>query len=91
MDNSTLTWILQAALGGISCILWRNLSDVKHKAEKAADDLANYKVFVAEKYITSDELRQAVDALNQAFERHASRMDVRLDKLEGHIMELKGK
>lgn len=88
MDNTTLTWILQALLGGICAILWSNLSDIKKKADKVADDLSDYKTQSAEKFITKVELKDAVESLNQAFERHASRIDQRLDKLEERILEM---
>jgi ubiquinone biosynthesis protein UbiJ len=89
MDNATLSWIVEALLGALCCVLWSNLNDVKRKADKVAEDLADYKTQSASTYITKVELKDAVESLNQAFERHASRIDARLDRLEEHIMEMK--
>lgn len=90
MDSNTIVWAFQAILSALCVVLWTQLQDTKKKADKALDDLSEYKVVAAEKYLSKRELKDAVDNLNRAFEQHATRIDTRLDKLEQHIMEMKG-
>jgi hypothetical protein len=80
---------LQGITGAFCCVIWSMLTDIKKKADKNADELAVYKILVAERHITKTELKDSVDSINQAFERHASRIDVRLDRLEQRILEMK--
>lgn len=88
MDFSVLVWPLQAVVSAFCAVLWSQLQDTKKKAEKASEDLASYKVAAAEKFLTKIELKDAVEVLNKAFERHATRIDERLDKLEERILKM---
>lgn len=84
---SILIWVVQGLVAMFVTLLWTNHRDVKSKADKAADDLAAFKLFAAEKYTTGEELREAVAAINRAFDSYSTKLDVRLDRLEERLME----
>lgn len=80
-------YILQGLCVIVATILWANFKDVKAKADKANNDLAEYKLIVAEKYTTGEELREAVAAINRSFDQYSTKLDARLDRLEERILE----
>lgn len=84
---SIMVWAVQGVLGMLVVLIWTNHRDVKAKADKASEDLANYKLFVAEKYTTGEELREAVAAINRSFDQYSTKLDARLDRLEERILE----
>lgn len=84
-------YVLQGLCAIVVTILWTNFRDVKAKADKANEDLANYKLFVAEKYTTSEELREAVTAINRSFDQYSTKLDARLDRLEERILEARSR
>lgn len=82
-----LVWVVQGLVAMFVTLLWTNHRDVKARADKAAEDLAAFKLFVAEKYTTGEELREAVSAINRAFDSYSTKLDVRLDRLEERILD----
>lgn len=88
MDVAALfMWAFQGVCAMLITVLWFLFRDVKAKAEKATNDLSAYKLDVAEKYTTGEELREAVAAINRAFDGYSTKLDNRLDRLEERILE----
>lgn len=86
MDTTNiLLMALQAISGAFCVVLWNVLNNVRTKADKTADELSAYKVHVAETYASSAELREALVAINRSFEAYSSKLDARLDRIEGKI------
>jgi hypothetical protein len=85
MDYNALLWVLQALIGGFCAVLWMLFNETRKRADKANEDLSQYKIFVAERYTTAEELKQAVDSINKAFESYASKLDIRLDRIEAKL------
>lgn len=78
-------WALNGVTGMFVILLWSWMKDIKAKADKATEDLAAYKIEVAEKYTTGEELREAVNSLNRAFESYSTKLDTRLDRIEAKL------
>lgn len=92
MDTTNiLLMVLQGLTSAFCVVLWSILNNIRAKADKTADDLSSYKLLVAERYTSKTELKDSVEAINQAFERHATRIDIRLDRLEERIIEMREK
>lgn len=86
MDTTNvLLMALQALVGAFCVVLWNILNNVRTKADKTAEDLAAYRVHVAETYASSAELREALAAINRSFEAYSSKLDARLDRIEGKL------
>lgn len=86
MDTTNvLLMALQAISGAFCVVLWNVLNNVRTKADKIADELSAYKVHVAETYASSAELREALVTINRSFEAYSSKLDARLDRIEGKI------
>lgn len=70
-------------LGGAFCaVLWLNFRDLKSKSEKTSDDLAKYKIHIAETYVTQSELAKAVDAFHRSIDAIFAKLDRIEDKLD---------
>jgi uncharacterized coiled-coil DUF342 family protein len=89
MDFTTIAGVGGAAATGVFAVLgWmlkrsvsqmdQKLKDHDEAIQKRADELATYKLHVAECYVTSNELTKAIDALNETIKGVFSRFD-RLD------------
>lgn len=89
MDATLLLGIVQGLLT-ILCgiIAWAHI-DVKKKTENLEKDLSAYKLMVAEKYVSSDELKDAIAGLNKSFENYSNKWDHRMDKLEDKIEKMR--
>lgn len=86
MDTTNiLLMALQGITSAFCVILWSILNNIRTKADKTSDDLATYKVHVAETYASSAELREALAAINRSFEAYSSKLDARLDRIESKI------
>jgi uncharacterized coiled-coil DUF342 family protein len=90
MDWSTVASIGVAGATGVFAVLgWmlkRSVAQMDQKLkehdealQKRSDDLAAYKLHVAEVYVTTNELTKAIDALNETIKGVFSRFD-RLDQ-----------
>lgn len=85
MDYSVVAGPIQALLGALCAVLWASLQETKKKAEKVENDLAQYRIHVAETYASSAELKDALATINKTFEAYSSKLDVRLDRIEAKI------
>lgn len=85
MDYSMFLGPVQALLGALCAVLWANLQETKKKADRVENDLATYRVHVAETYASSAELKDALASINKAFEAYSSKLDIRLDRIEAKI------
>lgn len=61
--------IFVLVLTAFCSVLWFLFLSVRADARKALDQLAAYKLHVAETYVTQDSLTKAIDGLNQAIGR----------------------
>lgn len=98
MDYSTVAGVGGAVATGAAAVFgWlakRSIAQMDQKLkehdealQKRADELAAYKLHVAEHYVTTNELSKAIDALNetikgvfQRFDRLDSKLDSKADK-----------
>lgn len=80
-------FIIQGLAAIVATVLWSDYKDMKKKMEKLDDELATHKIEAAGKYLTRDEMKSVVDSVNQALDRHADKLENRLDRLEKHILE----
>lgn len=83
MGEFTMDWnsIIQIAFGvvlSVGAYLYRDLKAgtdvVKAKADKTQEELLNYKLMAAEKYVTNSHLEQAVESLHKTLETVAASM-----------------
>ena len=78
--NASIQWTdLATALGMLVMLigaLWRGWAMV----QAVRDELAGFKLRVAEKYVSSDSLREIEDRLVAAIERLGERLDRVIDK-----------
>jgi phage-related minor tail protein len=88
MDFNMLLGPVQALLGALCAVLWANLTETKKKAEKVENDLAQYKVHVAETYASSTELKEALRDINKAFEAYGTKLDARLDRIDERLNKM---
>jgi len=91
VDSTILLGAVQGLLGILWGIMTWNFIDVKKRAEKASEDLAAYKIMVAEKYVTAESLDKAVNNINIILANHIISLDKRFDKMEGKIDRLNEK
>jgi hypothetical protein len=85
MDAETrqmLLWLLQAIGAGFCSVLWVSFRDLKTKADRLAQEFADYKVHVAENHATRRELQAAIEAFNKSFEAFSSKLEIKLDRIE---------
>lgn len=88
MDFASIAgYVLQGLCAIVATVLWSNFTDMKKKIEKLDDELATHKIEAAGKFLTRDEMKSVVDSVNQALDRHADKLENRLDRLEKHILE----
>lgn len=67
-----LVWIVQFLLGIGVALIGYMYQDVKAKAEKVKEDLADYKLHVAERYVSNDQLAKSLENLGKTIEGVAS-------------------
>ena len=83
MDEKILLLVLQALGGGFCALLWFNFREVKSHLKNVADDLAAYKLHIAENYVTQNELTKAIDSLTKSIDNMSSKLDKIDTKLDG--------
>jgi predicted nucleic acid-binding Zn-ribbon protein len=88
MDFNLLLGPVQALLGALCAVLWANLTETKKKAEKVENDLAQYRVHVAETYASSTELKEAIKDINKSFEAYGTKLDARLDRIDERLNKM---
>jgi hypothetical protein len=88
MDYAMLVGPIQALLGALCVVLWFLLTETKKKADKVENDLAVYKVHVAETYASSAELKDALRDINKAFEAYGTKLDARLDRIDERLNKM---
>ena len=81
MDEKILLLVLQALGGGFCALLWFNFREVKSHLKNVSDDLAAYKLHIAENYVTQNELTKAIDGLAKSVDNMSSKLDRIEDKL----------
>lgn len=79
---------IQALLGALCAVLWANLTETKKKAEKVENELALYRVHVAETYASSTDLKEAIKDINKAFEAYGTKLDQRLDRIDERLNKM---
>lgn len=82
MDISadTLFGFIQALFGGAFFLLWRKTDKAEVKAEKALFELQQYKVHIAETYVSHEHLDRQTEVLNKS-----------LDEIKEMLAELRTK
>lgn len=86
--SKLVLYLLQVVVGGFCGVLWFLYQDLKKKADGTAKELANYRVHIAETYVTQNELTKAIDALNRAVDaifNKLDRIDNKLDNKQDKI------
>lgn len=81
MDSNTIIEILLGALG---VVLWYLYREAKAKGDSNEKALLEFKVECANKYVTNDQLTQAIENLNKTIQTVANtvqRIENRLDNL----------
>lgn len=85
MSTADLIWVLQFLLGGFGVVLWsmfrdtkKDLSTLQSEVDTNKQELQNYKLHVAEKYVTSTSLEKALETVIDSIKA----MFVKLDKIE---------
>jgi peptidoglycan hydrolase CwlO-like protein len=53
-------------ISGICTVLWQKINKIEATAEKAANDLADFKLYVAKEHPTQDHLSKAIDGFNES-------------------------
>jgi hypothetical protein len=75
-------WFIQALGGGFCMILWMNFRDLKAVAEATKSELSDYKLHVAENFVTQNDLGRSLDTLTKAIDavfRKLDKIDEKLD------------
>jgi hypothetical protein len=76
MDDGKLLLIALQVLGGGFCtLIWFNFREVKQNLKAVTEDLALYKLHIAENYVTQNELTKAIDGLSKAIDGLSSKLD----------------
>jgi predicted nucleic acid-binding Zn-ribbon protein len=91
MEASVLLWIAQAVLGAFAAVLWFLFQDVKSKAEKATNDLAEFKTIVAQVYVSHTALKDTLGDIKEMFRDYETKMDQRLNRIEDKLDEVRSK
>jgi len=73
--EKVLMIVLQAVAAGLVTLLWFNFKEMKHRAERTARELAEFKLEVAKNYVSTPELTQAIDGLNKTLELFRSMLE----------------
>lgn len=81
MTASDLLWILQALLGAFGLVLWANFRDVKKSNEITAKEFSDYKLHVAEKYVTSISLEKSLETVIESIKGLFTKLEKIEDKL----------
>ena len=83
-----LIWVIQVIGGAFGTVLWLNFRDLKLKCETTAKELGNYKIHIAEQYVTQTELTKAIDTFNRSIDAVFAKLDRIEDKLDGKADKL---
>lgn len=73
---------LQAVVVGLCAVLWYLFHEARAKAEATARELAQYKVHIAENYVTHNDLTKAIDAISRSINAVFAKLDRIEDKLD---------
>lgn len=91
MDLSIFLAGAQAVVGAFAAVLFFMFKDVKRKAEKAVEDLADYKTEVAQTYVSNAVLKDVVADIKGMFRDYETKMDQRLSRIEDKLDEVRSK
>jgi septal ring factor EnvC (AmiA/AmiB activator) len=73
---------LQAVVVGLCAVLWFLFREARAKADATAKEFAEYKVHIAENYVTHNDLTKAIDAISRSIEAVFAKLDRIEDKLD---------
>ena len=86
MDNTVL-YVGGAVASGVGAVAFWMFRSLVSRVDANEKDLANYKLHVAENFVTSNELGKAIDAFNRSIdavfaklERIENKLDTKQDK-----------
>ena len=79
--NNIILGALNLIMLAAGTILWANFKETKQMAKEAQDKLAEYKIYCAEKFTTSDELSKVVYEINASLERYANRSEASIERI----------
>jgi len=85
MDIDTLRWVIEGLLAGFAFVLWAVFWNTKKLAENTVNDLAAYKLHVAETYVTGSALNKSIDALIKSLDALSDAVFKKLDKIEDKL------
>ncbi|HDR9003066.1 hypothetical protein [Burkholderia vietnamiensis] len=81
--EQNVTSLIALALPATGGVLWWLLRGAHTKAEATAQELANFKLHVAENYVTSNTLQKALDGLTDTIKAVFAKLERIEDKLDG--------
>jgi septal ring factor EnvC (AmiA/AmiB activator) len=82
-DLQRLVFIALQGLVTILCaVLWFLFREAKTRAEATAREFAEYKVHIAENYVTHADLTKAIDAISRSIEAVFAKLERIEDKLD---------
>jgi hypothetical protein len=83
IELETARWVIELILVGLAVVLWFLMRKLIVDVENLGKALAEYKLHVAEKYVTQDGMTKAFDSIGiqiaEVF-RKLERIDDKLDK-----------
>lgn len=82
MELQEIFTVLLTVLG---VVLWSMYNDVKKQARDTATELAAYKVVVAEKYVSTEELQKSLEQINRTIEKSYEQFSDRFSRIENRL------
>ncbi|PUA17252.1 hypothetical protein [Glaciimonas sp. PCH181] len=77
-----LMFSIEGLLSAFSTVIWFSYRDQKAKNEATQRALDEYKLHVAESYVTQNVLSKAVEGIAKSLESFSQSMDKKLDRIE---------
>lgn len=83
--NTIVLGALNLVLGAFGAVLWGNYKMVLGMAQNVSKELSDYKLHVAERYATADEVKSLVSEINASFEKYGNKIDAALLRIESKL------
>jgi hypothetical protein len=76
MESLTAVWpILSILLSMLGVVLWSMITDLKGQVKDTQKDFSDFKVVVAEKYASREEMRMAMESIRESLQRLNDKLD----------------